>query len=205
VTAWDRETPARRLAELAPLVARALGEGWRREKRDDAELTHYMELIHGDERVGLYVTYPYGRLSVSGNLNQVRDSRGEPPCLRGEEEPKVTVSLDKRPEQIARDIERKVLPGYRNALAKYSKIVRERNAHFAKAAESAAAVAKVVGATGGDAKGRVSFSSSKKLPDVKGPAECSGEAVSLSFSDLNVSEASAMLAVLVMLKRDKAK
>jgi hypothetical protein len=42
VTIWDRETAERRLAELAPLVAEALGGGWKREKRDDGvELTQY--------------------------------------------------------------------------------------------------------------------------------------------------------------------
>ena len=203
LTTWTRETAEDRLAEIAPLVARALGEGWAREKRDNVELTHYMGLVHGDERVGLYVSYPYGRLSISGNLNHVRDSRGENPYLRGEENPKITVSLDKSPEQIARDIERRVLPGYRDVLAKALAVVQERNDLFARTAASAAAIAKVIGATDIDAKGRVSFSRSKKLPDLEGSAECSGEAVSLSFSDLTVGEVEAMLGVLMFMRKAK--
>jgi len=202
VTTWDRETAERRLAELASLVAKALSGGWKREKRDDCgELTHYRGLVHGDERVGLYLSYPFGRLNISGRLNQVRDSRGNNPCLRGEENPRITVSLDKTPEQIARDIERRVLPGYRDALAKANEIVRERNDNFARTAASVAAIAKSVGAAAEDvdARGRVSFSSSKRLPNVEGAAKCDGERVSLSLSDLTVGEAASMLATLVLM------
>jgi hypothetical protein len=46
VTVWTRETSEARLAELASGVAKALGAGWTREKRD-SEVTHYIDLIHG--------------------------------------------------------------------------------------------------------------------------------------------------------------
>jgi hypothetical protein len=117
VTIWTRETAEPRLAELAPLVAKALGEGWKREKREGGEPTHYIALVHGDERVGLHVSYPYGRLNISGSLTHIKDTRGENPYVRGEENPKITASLDRSPEQIARDIKRRVLPGYRAVLA----------------------------------------------------------------------------------------
>ena len=202
MTTWDRETAERRLAELAPLVAQALGEGWKREKRDDGvELTHYMGLVRGDERVGLYISYPHGRLNISGNLKQIRDSRGENPYLRGEENPKITVSLDKSPEQIARDIKRRVLPGYRDVLAKATEIVRERNDLFAKTAASAAAIAKVIGAVDADGNGGVSFSSSKRLPNVEGSAKCDGERVSLSLSDLTLGESASMLSTLILMRK----
>jgi hypothetical protein len=203
VTVWTRETAESRLAEFAPLVAKALGEGWKREKREGGEPPHYIALIHGDERVGLHVSYPYGRLNISGSLNHIKDARSETPYVRGEENPKITASLDKSPEQMARDIDRRVLPGYRAVLAKALAVVQERNAHFALTAQSAAAIAKVVGAVDIEAKGRVSFSRSRRLPDLEGSAECRGEAVSLSFSDLSVGEVEAMLGVLMLMRKAK--
>ena len=203
MTVWTRETAEPRLAELAPLVAKALGEGWKREKREGGEPTHYIALVHGDERVGLHVSYPYGRLNISGSLNHIKDARGENPYVRGEENPKITASLGKSPEQIARDIERRVLPGYRAVLVKALSIVELRDAHFANTMESALAIAKFVGAIDLDAKGRVSFSCATKLPDLEGSAECNGEAVSISVSDVTVSEASAMLAALMAARKAK--
>ena len=123
--------------------------------------------------------------------------------MRGEENPKITASLGKSPEQIARDIERRVLPGYRAVLAKALSIVELRDAHFAHTMESAQAIAKFVGAVDLDAKGRVSFSCATKLPDLEGSAECNGEAVSISVSDVTVSEASAMLAALMAARKAK--
>jgi hypothetical protein len=40
VTIWTREIAKPRLAELAPLVAKALGGGWKREKREGGEPIH---------------------------------------------------------------------------------------------------------------------------------------------------------------------
>ena len=201
MTAWTREAAEARLAEIAPLVARALGEGWAREKRDGAELSHYVGVQRGNERVGIYVAYPYGRLNISGNLDHVRDSRGEASHVREAENPKITVSLDKGPEQIARDIERRVLPGYRDVLAEALAVVSERNARLAKTAKTAAAVAKVVGTNDVDTKGRVSFHGSRELLEVVGSAECNGEEIFLSLGGLSVGEVEAMLGVLLSARR----
>jgi hypothetical protein len=199
---WTRETAERRLVELAPGVASALGDGWKREKRQGDELTHFVGLVRGDERVGLHVMFPYGRVSISGSLNHLKDARGEAPYYRTEDNPKITASLDKTAEQIARDIERRVLPGYRAVLAKVLEVVRQRDEHLALTMESAGTIAKVAGAVvDGNMRGCVSFSGSARLPDLDGSAECSGEAVSLSLSDLTVTEVRAILEVLIFRRR----
>ena len=201
MTVWTRETAERRLAELAPAVARALGRGWRHDKRD-REPTHYTALVRGDERVGLHVGSPYGRLNISGSLKQLKDSRGENPCYPTEDNPSITTSLDRTPVQVARDIERQVLPGYRAILAKAIEVVRQRNKHFALTAESAAAIARVVGATEIDDRLRVSFYRAKKLPGLDGDCTCDGERAALHLPDLSVAEAGAALATLVLMRTE---
>jgi hypothetical protein len=81
-----------------------------------------------------------------------------------------------------------------------SQHARSRKATTAK---SVATIAKVIGAINFDAEGRVNFLHSKKLPDLNGYAECSGKAVSVTFGDLTVGEAEAMLAVLLLMRKAK--
>ena len=195
VTAWTRETSEVRLAELAPKIARALGEGWKREPTRNPDVTHYIALAHGDERVGLHVAYPYGRLEISGGVSHLRDSKGEAPYYRSEDNPKITATLSKSPEQIAADITRRVLPGYRAVLAAVLDRIAKANAYLSATAATAAKVAEAIGAEPGK-DGLVDFYRSTAFPDDSGSAKCSGDRVALSLVDLNVSEACALLAEL---------
>ena len=196
MTAWTRESSEARLAELAPKVAKALGDGWRREHNKNPDVTHCIALVHGDERVDLHVAYPYGRVAISGGISHLRDARGETPHYRSEDNPKITASLDKTPEQIARDIERRVLLGYRALLAEVLNRVAESNAHLSATAATAAKVAKAIGLDEPGDSGLVDFYRSAAFPENSSSAKCSGDSVTLNLLDLTVDEACAVLSEL---------
>jgi len=196
MTIWTRETAEVRLAELAPKVPEALGDGWKREPTKNPDVTHYIALTHGEhERIGLHVAYPYGRVEISGSLSHLRDARGETPYYRSEDNPKITATLSKSPEQIAADITRRVLPGYRAVLAAALHRVVESNAHLSATAAIAAKVAEAIGAKPDD-KGLVDFYRSEAFPEDKSCAKCGSDSVTLHLIDLNVAEACALLAKL---------
>jgi hypothetical protein len=196
VTTWTRETSEARLSELAPKIARSLGDGWRREHNTNPDVTHYIALTHGEhERIGLHVAYPYGRVEISGSLSHLRDAKDEAPYYRSEDNPKITATLSKSPEQIAADITRRVLPGYRVVLAAVLDRIAKANAHLSATAATAAKVAEAIGAEPGK-DGLVDFYCSAAFPEDSGSAKCSGDRVALSLVDLNVTEACALLAKL---------
>jgi autotransporter translocation and assembly factor TamB len=86
-------------------------------------------------------------------------------------------------------------------LAKVLEVVRQRDAHLALTMESANTIAKVAGAVDCNMRGCVSFSGSARSPDLKGEAECSGEAVSLALSGLTLAEVRVILEVLTFRRR----
>jgi len=196
VTTWTRETSEARLSELAPKIARSLGEGWRREHNKNLDVTHYIALTHGEhERIVLHVAYPYGRVEISGSLSHLRDARGETPYYRSEDNPKITATRSKSPEQIAADITRRVLPGYRAVLEAVLDRIAKANAHLSATAATAAKVAEAIGAEPGK-DGLVDFYRSAAFPEDSGSAKCSGDRVALNLVDLDVAEARALLAEL---------
>ena len=74
----------------------------------------------------------------------------------------------------------------------------------AKSRASAAKIARFVGADD-NGTGRVSFLGSKKLPRLEGYAECWGQTIALSLDDLTVGEAGAVLAMLVLMRKERRK
>lgn len=105
--------------EIATLIAAALGNGWRAEpgyRTDDSDAR-----LRGpdDEDVHLSQAWEYSRrdrLVLSGSLTGELHTRIHDnvyPYPRHE----ITVSRSKSAERIARDIQRRLLPGYRATLA----------------------------------------------------------------------------------------
>lgn len=107
---------------LLHAVAKALG--WSVKKEREADRTDYrpsagIEIVNGLE--GLYLSIgsygnPEQRIGVSGQYP--RDAKGQHiNAPYNEEFPRITVSSTKTPEQIAKDITRRLLPEYRRLLA----------------------------------------------------------------------------------------
>lgn len=112
----DAKNTEAELRRLAPAIARALGPSWRATMRHD----HYAELSGPEgQGVGIFASYPHaakGRAVVRGIL-PTRTRRGDSLSSNGIENPEVTVALSRGAEAIARDIARRVMPGYLVALA----------------------------------------------------------------------------------------
>jgi hypothetical protein len=137
----------------------------------------------------------YGRVEISGSINHLCDATGETPYYSRDDNPRITATLSKSPEQIAADITRRVLPGYRVVLADVLNQVAESNAHLSATAAIAAKVAEAIGARPDD-NGRVDFCRSEAFPEDRSCAQCNEESVSLHLIHLTVAEACTLLAQL---------
>jgi hypothetical protein len=108
------------LDQLAHELATSLGEGWAAEPsrhRNDGWL-----LRHGDQAELHLYPLPPGRLSITGTYHRVDGYEHDHSQGLGNQ--KITVSAARSAASIARDIQRRLLPGYRHNLT----VVRERAA-----------------------------------------------------------------------------
>jgi hypothetical protein len=125
----------------AHLVLRA---PWRHAVVPDRGNPHYLRAHDGPE---LHVTlggfHAEGKLCVSGNYPRDTDGRESAPYTS--DRPRdIYISMGKRPDQIARDIERRLLPPYLEAWEKQLAAVHRRQA--SRAARDAA-MARIAAAT----------------------------------------------------------
>ena len=99
-------------------------------KREDDSSHHvYMDAVHESESLhfvsGSYETK--GRIRISGNFPRTEKGEYIDPYDYREKRHEITVSIDKSPEQIAGDIERRFLPRYRDLLARVIERVNKTN------------------------------------------------------------------------------
>lgn len=112
-----RQDTEAELRRLAPAIARALGAGWcAREKH-----TRYQELAGPDGLlVWLAATHPdarKGRVVVRGSL-PLRTRHGQILLDHGISNPQITVAIARGADAVAREIKRRLLPGYKRAVSK---------------------------------------------------------------------------------------
>jgi hypothetical protein len=143
------ETTAHKLREMAPAIARALG--WRLAS-PKPERGAWVEM-HDPKEATLVVSmgarYPdagRGRIVIHGLLKmQTKDGRH--PSSHGIDNPTITVAVNRRPEEIAREIERRCLPAYLVACAAMAERIAEADADHGRFTAIVKRLGNVCGAT----------------------------------------------------------
>lgn len=119
----ENAAPAQKsLKEIAESIAEALGQEWSRSTRFDLEdgSRQWRARLEGPGVEALFISNtwgPRGMLSISGWVPDDIDRQS----VRLPEMAHINVSLSKTPEQMAREIQRRLLPEYRKQLAEVLK------------------------------------------------------------------------------------
>jgi hypothetical protein len=185
-------------SQLAGQVAAALGERWQAENIDDSR-----DRIRNDETgetllVGRFYDTPAGKLSLRGVLPR----RGTATYYR-RPNPVINVAIRRGPEVIAAEISRRLLPGYRDALAE---AVTQCEHVDARAAQTEQLAARLVDALDGGftrAGGRTGAEVIGRAGEIPVEAEVYGEQVaSLVLRQVPAGLACALLAQLARICSD---
>jgi len=197
-----REEAEERLHELAAVVANEIG--WR---VGGKSYGHYVEISgEGEERLGLRVE-DVETLKISGVFPTHEDGREVWSLPYGKKTPSIKVSLwRKTPDQIGRDIERRLWPEYAPLLAEAIKSREERRSHETTSKDVAERLASVVGAKvkrldGGNLE--IDMYRSRELPEFTGDVKVSGDSVRFDRFYVSPSEAEAMLVALVETRKGR--
>lgn len=145
----DSNTP-KTLREIAEEIAKALGSDWRRSTKfdddDKADLVPWRARLEGPNQQALFLSNtwgPKGKLHISGWAPDNIDRQ----TVSIPQMPSINVSVEKKAEQTAKDIERRLLPEYRTMLAD---LLRKHQADLDRKAginETKQQVAEVLGST----------------------------------------------------------
>lgn len=125
----DKRAVDAKLVEVATAVAASLPGSWKIDCRDPAAWNAdlWIELVGAnDARLVINTSWAKGRYCIWGQMPKSAQGLGlDLPRMKT-----ITVSRDKSPEKIARDIERRVLPLYLPALADVKKRVAVQNEYI---------------------------------------------------------------------------
>ena len=105
-------------------------------------------LVDHDLHASLYFNHHEGKLHVSSDLP--KDAKGEIPYVEGygqlgKRMPSINTSFNKTPEQIAKDIERRLMPEYMDVLMKALSGIASSDAYHSKTEGFAKQIAKLIG------------------------------------------------------------
>jgi hypothetical protein len=105
-------------------------------------------LVDHDIHASLYFNHHEGKIHVSGDLP--KDAKGEIPYVEGygqlgKRMPSINASFNKTPEQIAKDIERRLMPEYMDILMKALSRIASSDSYHSKTEGFAGQIAKIVG------------------------------------------------------------
>ena len=105
-------------------------------------------LVDPELHASLYFNHNEGKIHVSSDLP--KDAKGEIPYVEGygqygKRMPSINTSFSKTPEQIARDIERRLMPKYMDVLMKALTKIASSDAYHSKTEGFAGQIAKLVG------------------------------------------------------------
>ena len=105
-------------------------------------------LVDPDLHASLYFNHHEGKIHVSCDLP--KDAKGEIPYVEGygqfgKRMPSINTSFNKSPEQIAKDIERRLMPEYLDILMKALSRIASSDAYHSKTEGFAGQIAKLVG------------------------------------------------------------
>ena len=141
-------------------------------------------LVYPETQASLYFNHHEGKIHVSSDLP--KDAKGEIPYVEGygqlgKRMPSINTSFNKTSEQIAKDIERRLMPEYMDILMKALSRIASSDAYHSKTEGFAGQIAKLVGV---EAKGnKVDFyrSSHPVLHETIGRAEVHEDDVELEL------------------------
>jgi hypothetical protein len=146
-------------------------------------------LVDPSASASLYFCHHEGKIHVSSDLP--KNAKGETPYVSGygqlgKRMPSINVSFDKTPQQIAKNIERRLLPEYLSILEKAVKQIADSDAYYNKTENFAKEIAQVIGV---EAQGnKVDFYRSepasrdpKKVLKMRGEIEVHDDEVSLNL------------------------
>jgi hypothetical protein len=141
-------------------------------------------LVDPAASASLYFCHHEGKIHVSSDLP--KNAKGETPYVTGygqlgKRMPSINVSFDKTPQQIAKDIERRLLPEYLPVLEKAVEQIADSDAYYNKTESFAEEIARIVGV---EAKGNTVDFYRSKYPvfgEKHGKAEVHDDEVSLEL------------------------
>jgi hypothetical protein len=112
-------------------------------------------LVDHDLHASLYFNHHEGKIHVSSDLP--KDAKGEIPYVEGygqfgKRMPSINTSFSKTPEQIAKDIERRLMPEYMDVLSKALTRIVSSDSYHSKTEGFAGQIAKLVGVEAKDNK-----------------------------------------------------
>ena len=126
---------------LIEQVLKILGFSLKKETNDDWSYVS-LKAVKGDESLhfasGSY--YLKDRISISGDFPRTEKRERVDPYRYGEKRHEITVSSLKSAEQIAKDIERRFLPRYRELLKRAADIVKQSNDYARQCARNLEAI-----------------------------------------------------------------
>jgi hypothetical protein len=109
------------LKEMAPKIATALGIGWTVSPETNGDPTDWRAILNGPDGQKLWLSTTWGSkgmLHIAGIFPNGPGGQSYKPYKSNEDREKYSIqaNFNKTPEQIARDIQRRLLPTYREAL-----------------------------------------------------------------------------------------
>jgi hypothetical protein len=205
-----REGSATRLSQLAPAIAKALGFKVEPDTRDAEERrfprSHVRLLGPDDQTIYLSASYPYGKLDAGVIFPDRVNGASVWSLPYGTSAPKISCTLSKSAEQVARDIQRRLLPEYLPLLAQCKACVAETLDYRAKRDAAAEKLAKVIGAPvryeshASDRAPRIDVYHSHKLREASMDIDVGDDEVRFERLRVSHDEAEAILSLLVKLR-----
>lgn len=137
------------LRQSAAFIAEALGDGWRVDTVSDYG---WQTAIFGPADEVLHLskadrTIHFSRLAISGGYNHLADKYDQYP--RNLDHVKITVSRDRGPEAIAREISRRLLPKYREEIERVKASVASDRAATSAREAAEGCIAEITGSSAG--------------------------------------------------------
>jgi hypothetical protein len=196
----DRQGAERRLVEIASPVAEALG--YELVGRDD---THVAEMLSPEGfRVYLNPGWQGGYDKLSISVDWPRDDNGQQVMSSYDARtPRINVSMSRRPGEIAKEIERRLLPDWLPMWEEAQRrIASSRRKHEGDTKSNAVRLAEIVGvdASEVDRNGRFSLYRSEIFPESISDVKVSGDSVTLELHTY-VAGAEEILKALVRLAK----
>lgn len=195
----DRQEAERQLQELAPAVAVLLG--WELADRDDS---HIVEMVAPE---GFHVYFNAG---WTGGYDKISISAGWPRDDEGRQvmssydakTPRINVSVTRAPKEVAREIERRLLPEWIPMWNAARECLQRDRQYEGDTKSNAVRLARIVGVDKSeiDKNGRFSLYRSEIFPENLSDVKVSGDSVTLEIK-CDMDDAEAILKALVELNR----
>ncbi len=184
----------------AQAVAKALGDGWTYNDADnrdvDGEWPRWAQIARTDGG-GLHVSREWntGRYLWSGEYP--RDASGHDQTPYNAKRPSITVSPDKSPEQVARDITRRLVPDYLALLAQTRERIDRADAYANTARRNAVTLAKILDTVPGEHARQGDAAVRFHRGEFYGDVAVNGDSIRIDARSLTMAQAERVLRALM--------